>query len=226
MPEFSQLRSLIVPMPSFQKARADYSVEQGKLADYVLAGHGRAEGEYLERAINSRTYFFDMAAERQFIYLTPYSAHGNVYLPLMAVAADYRGVDRPTVNVSVLLYSLHQMGIGCLSYRFDSPNRTYGDHDYFHMQFDWGPDTGTVGRPHPDALRWVSRKDPSIPLDATSPLELFVASVMSFRNTRMSRQSIFDQWRQAGLPLAALLGNMAFGRWKAPWVDGAPQGAG
>lgn len=221
MPEFGQLRSLLVPLPSFQKARADYDAEQGKLADDVARDHGRAESEYLERALDPATRKFDMVADDRFIFLTPYNKHGNIYLPLMAVTADYTGPNRPKVNVAVLLYSQYQTGLGCLSYRFDCPNWTAGDHDYYHMQFAWGP---RDDRRHRHALNWISKKDPSIPLDATNPVELFLASVISFRNSYMDRDTIYDQWRQAGLPVRTLVGNMALHRWKAPWVQAPGQG--
>lgn len=221
MPEFSHLRSLLVPLPTFQRARADYEADQGRLADDVARDHQRAESEYLEHALDPAIRKLDMIADNRFIYLTPYNRHNNVYLPLMAVIADYSGAGRPKINVSVLLYSQHKLGVGCLSYRFDSPNWTTGDHDYFHMQFAWGPRDDRV---HRHALRWLSKKDPSIPLDATNPVELFLASVISFRNGHMSRELIYDQWRQAGLPIRTLLSSMALHRWKAPWVHAPPNG--
>ncbi len=222
MPEFGQLRSLLVPLPSFQKPRADYDAQHGALADDVARDHDRAESDYLERLVNPAIRRFDMAAANRFVFLTPYNKHGNFYLPLMAVSADYSGAGRPKLNVSILLYARHVSGLGCLSYRFDSPNWTMGDHDYFHMQFAWGP---RDGRPHRHALGWISQKDPSIPLDATNPLELFLSSIISFRNSHMGRDLVYDQWRQAGLPIQALLANMALTRWKAQWVNAAGQGS-
>lgn len=221
MQEFGQLRSLLVPLPSFQKARADYDAQQGSLADDIARDHDRAESEHLERLIDPTTRKFDMVAANRFVFLTPYNKHGNVYLPLTAVSADYSGTGRPKVNVSVLLYARHQLGLGCLSYRFDCPNRTEGDHNYFHMQFAWGPRDDRI---HGHALRWISRKDPSIPVDATNPVELFLTSVTSFRNSHMRRDFVYDQWRQAGLPIRTLLKNMALERWKAPWMNAAGPG--
>ena len=221
MPEFGQLRSLLVPLPSFQRVRADYDMDQGRVADNVAQDHQRAETEYLEQALNPATRKINMTADNRFIFLTPYNRHDNSYLPLMAVDADYSGAGRPTINVSILLFSQHQKGLDCLSYRFDSPNRTTGDHDYYHMQFAWGPRNDRV---HRNAARWLSKKDPSIPLDATNPVELFLASVVSFRNSHMSRERIYDQWRQAGLPIQTLLSSMALHRWKVPWVQAPPNG--
>jgi hypothetical protein len=215
MPEFDQLRSLLVPLPSFQRGRVDYNVDEGRLADEISRDHERAESDYLERLIDPATRSFDMAVANRFIFLTPYSRHGNVYLPLMAVSADYARAGRPKVNVSVLLYAQHQGGLGCLSYRFDCPNWTVGDHDYFHMQFAWGP---RDDRRHRHAIGWISKKDPSIPLDAKTPIEMFLASMVSFRNSHMDRQRVYDQWRQAGLPIQSLLSDMAMTRWKDPWV--------
>lgn len=215
MPEFGLLRSLLVPLPSFQKARADYDGDQGSLADEITRDHDRAEVEYLENLIDPASRKFDMAAANRFVFLTPYAKHGNVYLPLMAITADYSGADRPKINVSILLYARHQGEVRCLSYRFDCPNWTTGDHDYFHMQFAWGP---RDDRRHRHAVGWVSKKDPSIPLDATNPVELFLSSIISFRNNHMSRETVYDQWRQAGLPIQRLLANMALTRWKTPWL--------
>jgi hypothetical protein len=220
MPEFGQLRSLLVPLPSFQKDRADYDLQQGRLADDVTRDHSRAESEYLESVLDPTARRFDMTADNRFVFLTPYNTHGNVYLPLLAVSANYSGAARPKLNVSVLIYSQHQTGVDCLSYRFDSPNLTTGDHDYFHMQFAWGP---RDDRRHRHALRWISRKDPSIPLDASNCVELLLASIISFRNTHIRKDLIYDRWQQAGLPIRTLLGNMALTRWKAAWGNAAPQ---
>lgn len=216
MAEFSSLRSLLVSLPAFQKPRDDYSAAGGKLADEILRDHERAEGDYLEGLIDPSTRAFDMVAENRFIFLTPYQAHNNTYLPLLAATADYDR-ERPKVNVLVLLYARYEEKneIRCLSYRFDVPNRTIGEHDFFHMQFAWG---AKDDRRHRHAERWISRKDPSIPLDATTPIEMFLSAILSFRNSHTEMRGILDQWIQAGIPMKPLVENMAMNRWKGPWI--------
>ena len=215
--EFQHLRALLVALPSFQKARDDYDVAGGALADEILKDHERAEGDLLETLIDPATGKFDMVIANRFIFLTPYDQHGNVYLPLLAVTADYDRV-RPKVNVLVLLYA-HDTSKGqirCLSYRFDVPNLTDGDHSFFHMQFAWG---ARDDRTHRHAERWISRKDPSIPLDATTPIEMFLSAMVSFRNRHTDLQRILDQWVQSGIPMKALMQDMAMTRWKTPWIN-------
>lgn len=217
MSEFDHLRALLVPLPSFQKARADYSAREGALADEIARDHNRAESDFLERFINPANPTFDMAASSQFVYLTPYSKHGNVYVPLLAVDADYtRTPLRPKVSVSILLYGEVATRVQCISYRFDVPNQTVGDHSFFHLQFAWGPWKNE--RKHRHAIDWISQTDPSIPLDATTPVEMLLSSIISFRNSHMEIKSVFDQWRQSGIPVRELMKDMALNRWKVGWA--------
>ena len=216
MPEFDQLRSLLVPLPSFQKARADYDIREGSLADQVAADHNRAESDYLERYIVPARPQFDMTIVNRFVYLTPYPKHNNVYLPLLAAEADYTSGGRGKASVSVLLYGETGNDIQCLSYRFDVPNRTEGDHSFFHMQFSWGP---REEKHHRHAIKWISKKDPSIPLDATTPIEMLLSSIISFRNHHMDLKLIFDQWIQSGIPVRTLMKDMAMNRWRNAWAQ-------
>ncbi|KAB1069938.1 hypothetical protein [Methylobacterium planeticum] len=215
MAEFDDLRSLLVLLPSFQKARADYTVDEGELADKIAETHGRAERDQLEALIDVSSPIFDMAARNLYVYLTPYSAHGNTYLPLLAVAANYPSAARPSVNVWIILYSKGAHGTECLCYRFDTPNRTIGDHNYFHMQFTTNAPESRRNR---HAVAWISKKDPSIPLDATTPLEMFLGSIISFRSSGTGLAHVHDQWRQSGVRLAAMVNDMAAERWKRPWM--------
>ena len=219
MPEFGHLRSLVISLPSFQKSREDYSKDEGDLADIVAQDHLRAERDYLESVIDTSARKFSMVDANRFVYLTPYAMHANTYLPLMAVEADYSSAARPTVAIHSLLYmrSLTNPGeIRCISYRFDVPNRTVGDHSFFHMQFAWGANEGKKKRTSPE--RWISKKDPGIPIDATTPVEMLLSSIISFRNNHINFKTLTDRWTQEGIPITTMLTPMALTRWKAPWI--------
>jgi hypothetical protein len=85
-----------------------------------------------------------------------------------------------------------------------------GDHNYFHVQFTHGHVRGAKNR---CIDGWISTKDPSIPVDATNCVELFLSAVVSLRNRIKPRRAYFEEWSQAGVPMQSLLEPMAMERW-------------
>jgi len=213
--EYDRLRGLLVQFPEFQKDFQDYDSSEQILLEAVSKSHFVADRSYLERKFPSTPGRSFMSEEHTFVFMTPFPEHGHVFLPLLSVDLDFSAsAVRPTVAIHALHFGLakdNPTSIRCFAYRYDTPNRTVGDHDYFHVQFSWGHVKGRVGQ-YVD--KWISKEDPAIPVDATDRVELFLSAVMALRNRKTGRREYIDEWTQAGLPLRLLLGRMALERWK------------
>jgi hypothetical protein len=160
-----------------------------------------------------------MSEENRYIFLTPFRESSYTFLPLLSVDMDFVR-QWSLVSINALHYAIPtapQAGVPprlrCFGYRYDKPTRPVGDHDYFHVQFAHGFPKGTR---NPNVDDWLSTKDPSIPVDATNSVELFLAAVIALRNRTKARREYLDEWSQAGLPINAFLAPMAVERWKPP----------
>ncbi|WP_139276539.1 hypothetical protein [Pararhizobium antarcticum] len=160
-----------------------------------------------------------MSEENKFVFLTPFEFGTYTYLPLLSVDMDFTK-PWPMISIHALHYGLHKRHDGgkesetrCFGYRYDKPAVRVGDHDYFHVQFTHGTEKGRRNRHIDD---WISTKDPSIPVDATDSVQLFLSAVIAIRNGAKNRRDLFEEWRQSGIAINSLLMPMAFHRWKPP----------
>ena len=214
--EYDYLRRLIIQFPDFQKEFQDYDVAESAILQEVSKQHVVADRNYLERKFPSTPGRSYMSEQRTFVFMTPFAEHNHVFLPLLAVDLDFSPtVQRPVVAIHALHFGMEKNSpspMKCFAYRYDTPNRTKGDHDFFHVQFSWGHDKA---QKNPYVADWISTRDPAIPVDAIDTVELFLSAVMALRNKNKERRAYIDEWTQAGLPLKTLLEGMALERWKA-----------
>jgi hypothetical protein len=216
--EYSHLRGLLLQFPDFQKPFQNYEGAENALLHKVAALHSAADRAYLERKFPAEACRGHMSEDNRYIFLTPFKEHTHTFLPLLSVDIAF---DRPwpLVSINALHYAIPTMAQGgaeplrCFGYRYDKPAVAHGDHNYFHVQIAHGFPKGVR---NPNVDDWMSTKDPSIPVDATNTVELFLAAVLALRNKTKARREYLDEWSQAGLPINSFLAPMAFERWKPP----------
>ena len=213
--EYSRLRSLLVQFPDFQKTFESYSLHEQNLLTIVSAIHSSADRGYLEGKFLDAPCRGHMSEDDRYVFMTPFSEADRTFLPLLSVDLDYTR-PWPMISVNCLHYALRNgrtkiEEVNCFGYRFDKPAVKTGEHDYFHAQFVHGYPKGTR---NPLIADWISTKDPSIPIDAANPIEMFLSAVIGLRNRHKSRREYLDEWSQAGIPIRGILDPMAMTRWK------------
>lgn len=216
--EYTHLRGLLLQFPDFQKPFQSYDAAEQAILTRVAKRHVAADRVYLEAKFKVSPCKWHMSDENRYIFLTPFSEGQYTYLPLLSADLDF---DRPwpLVSINALHYAIRSndlggtQGLRCFGYRYDKPAVAHGEHDYFHVQFAHGYPKGNR---NPLVEDWISTKDPSIPVDATDTIELFLSAVVALRNRAKPRREYLDEWSQAGLPISAFLKPMAFQRWKPP----------
>lgn len=221
--EYDRLRELLLQFPDFQKSFQNYDAAEQAILGRVMSRHQSVQRSYLEKKFPTAVCKAEMSEDNAYIFMTPFSEGAYTYLPLLSVDLDF-SAPWPPVSINALHYAAltaDHAGTGplkCFGYRYDKPTVPFGDHNYFHVQFAHG---------FPSAKRndcvddWISRKDPSIPVDATDAVELFLTAVVALRRRKPHRQYL-DEWAQAGQPINAIMKPMAQERWKPP----KPQPAG
>lgn len=213
--EYLELRSLLIRLPDFQREFQNYTGHECKILELVNKEHEAASRAYLESSLPSTASKLNMASDNRHIFLTPFEDNNHTYLPLLSVDLDFT-LAWPMISIHLLHYGLdkgHSKAekLKCFGYRYDKPAARVGDHDYFHVQFTHGTEKG---RHNNRINRWISTKDPSIPIDATDSVQLFLSAVIAVRNGFKTRRDLFDEWRQAGIAINSMLMPMAFQRWR------------
>lgn len=221
-PEYLDLRRLLLKFPDFQKSFQSYSRDEQALLTQVAKQHRVADRAWLEAKFPEANVRSHMTEDNVFIFMTPFDEHDHVFLPLMSVDLDYTK-PWPMISINCLHYGIPKgrknvPDVRCFGYRFDKPAFRHGEHDYYHVQFAHGFRKGqrTAGIDN-----WISTKDPSFPIDATNTVEMFLSAVIGLRNRHMVRRTYFDEWSQAGIPIAGLLKPMALNRWKGQQYEQA-----
>lgn len=216
--EYAHLRGLLLQFPDFQKPFQSYDAAEQAILTRVARLHTSADRAYLETKFPTAACKGHMSDDDRYVFLTPFKEGEFTFLPLLSVDLDFSR-PWPLVSVNALHYAAKAndaMGtrqLRCFAYRYDKPAASVGDHNYFHVQFAHGYPKGTRNT---NVDNWISTKDPSIPVDATNGIELFLSAVVALRNRVKPRRQYLDEWQQAGLPIASFLKPMAFERWKPP----------
>ena len=223
--EYDDLRRLLLKFPDFQKSFQSYTSNEQAILSQVNGLHVAADRGYLETKFSVEVCRGHMSEDNTFIFLTPFTEQDHTFLPLLSIDLDY-SIKWPMVSVNFLHYGLQNgqkraNDVRCFGYRFDKPAVPIGEHDYFHAQFTHGFPKGVRNL---KVDNWISTKDPSIPIDATNSVEMFLTAVIGLRNKHKPRRQYFEEWSQAGIPVRALLAPMALTRWK-PARPPRPPGA-
>lgn len=222
--EYTHLRGLLLQFPDFQKPFQGYDAAEQAILTRVAQRHASADRAYLETKFPTGVCKGHMSDDDRYVFLTPFKEGAFTFLPLLSVDLDFAR-PWPLVSINALHYAIKTTDLTgaqplkCFAYRYDKPAVVVGEHNYFHVQFAHGYPKGTRNSKVDD---WISTKDPSIPVDATNGIELFLSAVVALRNRVKPRRQYLDEWQQAGLPIASFLRPMAFERWKPP----KPQRAG
>jgi hypothetical protein len=215
--EYDRLRELLLQFPDFQKPFQNYDAAEQAILGQVIPRHLSVDRAYLESKFPAATCRAHMSEDNAYIFMTPFSEGAHTYLPLLSVDLAFN-VPWPLVSINALHYAIRSADVAgtgalrCFGYRYDKPPVAHGDHNYFHVQFAHGFPSDKRNNCVDD---WISRKDPSIPVDATNAVELFLSAVVALRRKKPQRQYL-DEWAQAGLPIHALMKPMALERWKPP----------
>jgi hypothetical protein len=130
----------------------------------------------------------DFAPTRKFLYLRS-PARGDAVLPVLTACFDF---DRslPEVRLQTALFALQSSSPAAIGVRYETPEGI-GLHSYFHAQpfkaFAKGP-------PLPSAPPWLPTSTPTIPLDASTPVQLLVCLVASLYGYTDTAQLVGDVW--------------------------------